>query len=113
MRRTTSITLDLGDGGAAMREMRRRLGLSCDNERSHGQRLEAARRKVMRNCRNILDVFDAIVRNGSNRRDSIDEIAKRGGSSRACAKSKYYRGRKKLVKLFNIENKEKRAWEDI
>ena len=108
MRKVTQINYDLGDGGAGVREMRRRLGLSCDNERSHGQRLEAARRRVIRNCKSLLDVFDAIVRNGSYRRDSIDEIAKRGGSSRAGAKSKYYRGRKKLFKLFNIENKEKR-----
>ena len=102
MLRRVPITHDVSDGGAGVRAMRHRLGNRCDNAPGHELLLIAARRKVMRNCRRLLDVFDAIVRNGSNRRESIGELAKRGKTSLSHAKLRYFRARNKLMKLFNV-----------
>ena len=94
------------DGGAAMRVMRIRLGHVCDDVSTPRQKHRAARRKVMRNCKNLLDVFDAIVRNGQNRRASIEELASSTGMSYDSCKLKYYRARNKLLKLFNVKREE-------
>ena len=49
----------------------------------------------------LLPVFDMIVRNGANRRESICWLAKRG-MSYFYARRKYYAARNKLLKLFNV-----------
>ena len=106
MPRATLTAKHESDGGAAMRVMRIRLGHLCDDVSTPRQKHRAARRKVIRNCKNLLDVFDAIVRNGQNRRASIEELACRTGMSFDACKKKYFRERNKLLKLFNVKREE-------
>ena len=104
MRRATSINRDVSDGGAGVRAMRTCLRHRCDNERSYHNRLCAARRRVMRNCKSLLPIFDAIVRNGKNRNQSICELVE-SGTSYHYARRKYFDARNQLSKLFNIDTK--------
>ena len=101
MRRATSIIRDVSDGGAEVRAMRIRLDHVLDGIRTPRQRLKEARQKVMKENKSLLPVFDMIVRNGANRRESICRLAKRG-MSYFYARRKYYAARNKLLKLFNV-----------
>ena len=101
MRRETSINRDVSDGGAEVRAMRIRLDHVLDGIRTPKQRLKEARQKVMKENKSVLPVFDMIVRNGTNRRESICRLAKRG-MSYFYARRKYYAARNKLLKLFNV-----------
>ena len=55
----------------------------------------------MKENKSLLPVFDMIVRNGTNRRESICRLAKRG-MSYFYARRKYYAARNKLLKLLNV-----------
>ena len=90
---------DVSDGGAGARRMRIRLARLCDSEASAKERHDSARRMVRRYYPKLLKVFDLIVRNGANRRESIFALAK-SGLSWVAARQRYYRARGKLCKLF-------------
>ena len=87
---------DVSDGGAGARRMRIRLARLCDGAASPKERHDAARRRIRRHYPKLLKVFDLIVRNGANRRESIFALAKTGLAWNA-AKLRYYRARSKLL----------------
>lgn len=105
MRRCYTIKHDVSDGGAGVRAMRTCLRHRCDNERSYHNRLCAARLKVWRKSKSLLPIFDAIIRNGKNRNQSICELVE-SGTSYHYARRKYFDARNQLCKLFNIDTKE-------
>ena len=101
MRKVTQLNHVVSDGGAEVRAMRIRLDHMLDGIRTPRQRLKEARQKVMKENKCLLPVFDMIVRNGANRRESICRLAKRG-MSYFYARRRYYAARNKLLKLFNV-----------
>ena len=70
----------------------------CDGVLTPKERHDAARRKVRRLYPKLLKVFDLVVRNGKNRRESIFALAKTGLKLKT-AESRYYRALNRLLKV--------------
>ena len=104
MRRSYTITRDLGDGGAWERKMVHQLSRRVSAERDARRRLADARQFVAECKGSYLDVFDAIVRNGKDRAKSIREISNRRDGLHA-AHRRYYRGRNALIELLEIHER--------
>lgn len=102
MKPEVSLVGDVSDGGAGVRVMHKHLAHTCDGAKTPRQRHDSARRKVRSFDRQLLDVFDLIVRNGSNRLESICTLESYGLST-VAAKKKYFRHRRRLLRLFGIK----------
>ena len=95
----STFSYDMSDGGAGARAMRIRLAQLCDGEKTPKERHDSARRKVKRRYPSLVEVFDLIVRNGKNRRESIFALAK-AGRKWSAARLKYNRARSALLSVF-------------
>ena len=103
MRRLTSLVCDVSDGGAGIRAMRCSLDRLCDGARTPEALYAEARQKVRSIDRKLVKVFDLIVKNGSNRGESIKRLMCRGRVAYIAAKKRYFRARRKLMSIFNVE----------
>lgn len=79
---------------------------ACDGETGesrYGRLLRKARDHVRNKAPHLLKEFNLIIKNGSNREESIFELAKARLPERcawAIAEKRYYRARAKLLRLF-------------
>ena len=94
---------DVSDGGAGARRMRIRLAQLCDGAAGLQERHDSARSFVMQFFPKLLNVFDLIVLNGKNRRESIFTLTK-AGLSWAAAEKRYYRDRNQLNRLIVLRS---------
>ena len=87
----------ISDRGAGAKKVR-----SFD-ERKHGsyytRRIKAARRRLARNFPELVEVFNLVVKNGKNRRESIAYLTVRHRISSDAAKVRYW-GHLKKISLF-------------
>ena len=91
---------DLADGGAGAEDVR-----AFDERRDasfYTQRIKVARRRLARNVPELVEVFNLVVKNGKNRRESIAELAARGLSPDA-AKILYWKHLKKISLFFGAQ----------
>ena len=68
---------------------------------SYEQRLKDARELIDDAHPGWLEVFNLIVKNGKNRRDSIDELAAKG-RTKEVAKALYWKHLKKILFFFQV-----------
>ena len=68
----------LSDGGQSAEEMYAYLDGECESkpESYYNRRIKTARKYVERNCPQCTDTFNLIIRNGSNRKESIGCLMK-------------------------------------
>ncbi len=90
---------DLTDEGAGAEDVR-----SFDERRDrpyYTRRIKVARVRLSRKHPELLEVFNLIVRNGKNRRESIAELAAKGRTGEA-ANDLYWKHLKKISFLFKV-----------
>ena len=92
---------DVSDGGAGARRMHISLARLCDGAAGLQECHDSARSFVMQFFPKLLNVFDLIVLNGKNRRESIFTLTK-SGLSWNTASQRYYRARGKLIGVFGV-----------
>ena len=97
---------DNGAGAEAVYSEIDRLHFGVDGGEGHYVRMaRRARDYVRRHDPSLLPTLNAILRNGSDRRESVFELAKksrqkRGEAAWASAEKRYYRSRARLLRLF-------------
>ena len=92
----------LSDKGAGVE----RITAVCDGETPetrHRQTLRNARRRLKRRHPELVEVFDLIVKNGSNRKESIWALTQRRGSQWAVARDRYWDHLKKISFFFKAQ----------
>ena len=90
---------DLTDEGAGAEDVR-----SFDERRDasfYTQRIKVARRRLARNFPELVEVFNLVVKNGKDRRESIAELAARGRTKEA-ASALYWGHLKKILFFFKV-----------
>ena len=90
---------DLTDEGAGAEDVR-----SFDERRDgsyYTRRIKVARVRLSRKHPELLEVFNLIVKNGKNRRESIAELAARGRTKEA-ASDLYWKHLKKILFFFKV-----------
>ena len=92
----------LSDNGAGVE----RTTAACDGETPetrHRQTLRNARRRLKRWRSGLVEVFDLIVKNGPNRKESIWALTQRRGSQWAVARDRYWDHLKKISFFFKAQ----------
>jgi hypothetical protein len=92
---------DLTDGGEGAEKVR-----SFDERRDgnyYTERIKVARRHLARNRPVLVEVFNLVVKNGTNRRESIDELAARHRINTDAAKAHYWGHLKKILIFFKAQ----------
>lgn len=101
--------VEMSDGCAGAEAVYSEIDRSCfgadDGEGHYVRMARRARDYVRRHDPSLLPTLNAILRNGSDRRESIFELAKksrqkRGEAAWASAEKRYYRSRARLLRLF-------------
>ena len=67
------------------------------------RRIKAARRRLSRNCPELVEVFNLVVKNGKNRLESIAELALRHHVENEVAKMRYWGHLKKISFFFKAQ----------
>ena len=67
------------------------------------RRIKAARRRLSRNCPELVEVFNLVVKNGKNRHESIAELAMRHRVESEAAKMRYWGHLKKILVFFRAQ----------
>ena len=67
------------------------------------RRIKAARRRLSRNCPELVEVFNLVVKNGKNRHESIAELALRHHVENEVAKMRYWGHLKKISFFFKAQ----------
>ena len=67
------------------------------------RRIKVARRRLSRNCPELVEVFNLVVKNGKNRRESIAVLAARHRLGRDAASTLYWRHLKKISLFFKAQ----------
>ena len=91
-----AIFSDNGAGAAAIRSSDEVGGSSF-----YMQRIKVARRRLARNFPELVEVFNLVVKNGKNRRESIAELAANGRTEEA-ANALYWKHLKKISFFFKV-----------
>ena len=89
------------DGGASVERV-------CSFDEDGGssyyiRAVDRARKRLERNCAELLEVFYLIVRNGKHRGESIAELASIHGLDRKATSDLYFGHRKKILDFFNVQ----------
>ena len=101
--------VEMSDGCAGAEAVYSEIDRSCfgvDGGEGHYVRMaRRARDYVRRHDPSLLPTLNAILRNGSDRRESVFELAKKSRPKRceaawASAEKRYYRSRARLLRLF-------------
>ena len=81
-----------------------RVVADCDGDGGsyYTRRIKVARRRLARNFPELVEVFNLVVRNGKNRRESIAELVA-GGRSPDMARSLYWKHLKKISFFFRAQ----------
>ena len=91
-----AIFSDNGVGAAAIRSSDEMGGSSF-----YTQRIKVARRRLARNFPELVEVFNLVVKNGKNRRESIAELAA-NGRTEGAANVLYWGHLKKISFFFKV-----------
>lgn len=91
---------DKGSGAEAMYSETDRLCFGVDDESHYTRMMRRARDFVRRHNPSLMPTLNAILRNRSDRRESIFELAKRLKAGKRTAEKRYYRSRARLLRLF-------------
>ena len=67
------------------------------------RRIKVARVRLSRNCPELVEVFNLVVKNGKNRRESIAEMAMRHRVEIEVAKMRYWGHLKKISLFFEAQ----------
>ena len=89
------------DGGAGAEESR-----AFDEWRDgsyYTRRIKASRRRLARNFPELVEVFNLVVRNGKNRRESIADLAVHHRIDSDAAKARYWGHLKKISFFFKAQ----------
>ena len=89
---------DEGDGAETVRSFEERRDGSY-----YTRAVDRARKRLERNCADLLEVFYLIVRNGKRRGESIAELASIHGLDRKMARDLYFGHRKKILNYFKVQ----------
>ena len=92
----------LSDNGAGVE----RITAVCDGETPetrHRQTLRNARRRLKRRHPELVEVFDLIVKNGSNRKESIWALTRKRHSRWTAARVLYWDHLKKISFFFKVQ----------
>ena len=100
--------VEMSDDCAGAEAVYSEIDRSCfgvDDENHYTRMARRARDFVRRRDPSLLPTLNAILRNGSDRRESVFELAKksrpkRGEAAWASAEKRYYRSRARLLRLF-------------
>ena len=89
---------DAGEGAESVRTFDERRGGS-----HYTRRIKVARRRLARNFPELIEVFNLVVKNGKNRRESIAELASRRKLDRKAANDLYWGHLKKISFFFHAQ----------
>ena len=67
------------------------------------RRIKVARRRLSRNCPELVEVFNLVFKNGKNRHESIAELALRHHVENEVAKMRYWGHLKKISFFFKAQ----------
>ena len=73
------------------------------SETAYARRLNAARRRLRRAHPKLVEVFNLIVRNGSNRKESICTLMMGRRRHWNAARQRYWRHLEKIMKFFEVQ----------
>jgi hypothetical protein len=88
------------DGGKSDNEMAGRIDGDAMCESYYTQCIEKARKKLRAFDEKLVKVFDLVVKNGTNREESICELAVRDKHGKKEAKERYSRNLEEILKFF-------------
>ena len=89
---------DRGAGAEKVRSFDERRDGSC-----YTRRIKIARRRLARNFPELVEVFNLVVKNGKNRRESIAILAARHRIDNDAAKGRYWGHLKKISLFFKAQ----------
>ena len=89
---------DAGEGAESVRTFDERHGGSY-----YTRAVDRARKRLERNCAELLEVFYLIVRNGKHRGESIAELAALHKLDGKAASDLYFGHRKKILNFFKVQ----------
>ena len=90
----------ISDGGKAADEMARRLDGESLGKSYYARRAEEARERLAAFNERLVLVFDLVVKNGSDREESVCELAARDRNGKKEAEARYSRNLEKILKFF-------------